>query len=461
MYAILDIETTGGKFNEEGITEVAIYRYDGHKVVDQFISLVNPEKEIQPFVVNLTGINNNMLRSAPKFYEVAKRIVEITENCVLVAHNAEFDYRVLRNEFNQLGFEFSRKTLCTVELSQHLIPDQPSYSLGKLVRTLGIPMSDRHRASGDALATVKLFKLLLEKDVEKNIIQQSIQSGITTVLPSKLLDIVEDIPSETGILYIHNTKGDIIYIEHSRNLKRKVNQHFTGQKEVSKRIQKHVASVTFSLTGNELIAQLKAHEEITINKPALNKKNKPVFKVGLYQKTNDQGYIQLSIDKPDKRKIPVCTFTNYAQARAVLIKLSEKFELCASINRLIPRDKVCIELNVEYCQGTCEHKEAPDSYNNRVSALIKHQQFEHPTMAIIDRGREVDERSVILIENGKYAGYGYYNLNFQLNKLEVLKTIITPTKDSLEKRHLIRSYIRKKKGLKFTPYGVQENLHDQ
>ena len=99
MYAILDIETTGGQYNEEGITEIAIYKFDGHQVTDKFISLINPERAIQPFVANLTGINNNMLRNAPKFYEVAKRIVEITDGCILVAHNAQFDYRILRTEF--------------------------------------------------------------------------------------------------------------------------------------------------------------------------------------------------------------------------------------------------------------------------------------------------------------------------------------------------------------------------
>ena len=172
IYAILDIETTGGKYNEEGITEIAIYKFDGHAVIDQFISLVNPEREIQPFVVNLTGINKNMLKNAPKFFEVAKRIVEITEDCIIVAHNAKFDHRILKAEFERLGFEFKRRTLCTVELSKELIPGQQSYSLGKLARSLGIPVSDRHRASGDALATVTLFKMLLAKDSKKNIIQE-------------------------------------------------------------------------------------------------------------------------------------------------------------------------------------------------------------------------------------------------------------------------------------------------
>ena len=212
MYCILDIETTGGQFNEEGITEIAIYKFDGHEVVDQFISLVNPEIPIQPFVVKLTGINNAMLRSAPKFFEVAKRIIEITSDCVIVAHNATFDYRILRTEFKRLGYDFQAKTLCTVELSKKLIPDQPSYSLGKLVRALGIPMSDRHRASGDAIATTKLFKMLLEKDVEKQILNDYIKQEIQKGIAPKLLDIVEHLPSKTGIYYIHNEKGDLIYI---------------------------------------------------------------------------------------------------------------------------------------------------------------------------------------------------------------------------------------------------------
>jgi DNA polymerase-3 subunit epsilon len=210
LYAILDIETTGGQFNEEGITEIAIYKFDGHEIVDQFISLVNPEKPIQPFVVKLTGINNAMLRSAPKFYEVAKRIIEITQDCIVVAHNSSFDYRILRTEFSRLGYDYIRPTLCTVELSQKLIPGQPSYSLGKLVRSLGIPVADRHRASGDAMATVKLFKMLLAKDVAKEILISSIKAEIKKGLTPKLLDIVESMPTKTGIYYIHNEKGDLI-----------------------------------------------------------------------------------------------------------------------------------------------------------------------------------------------------------------------------------------------------------
>ena len=187
MYAILDIETTGGKYDEEGITEIAIYQHDGQKVTDQFISLVNPERTIQPFVEKLTGINSKMLRNAPRFFEVAKRIIEITENCLIVAHNADFDYRILRTEFKRLGYNFERNSLCTVTLSQKMMPEMESFKLGKLVRSLGIPISDRHRAQGDALATVKLFELLLEKDSSKEILKSQIKALHTYHVPSKYL----------------------------------------------------------------------------------------------------------------------------------------------------------------------------------------------------------------------------------------------------------------------------------
>ncbi len=228
MYAILDIETTGGKYDEEGITEIAIYRFDGHTITDQFISLINPERPIQDFVTRLTGINNKMLRNAPKFYEVAKRIVEITADCIIVGHNAAFDYRILQTEFRRLGYEYIKNTLCTVELAQQLIPGKESYSLGKLVRSLGIPMSERHRASGDAKATLQLFKYLLEKDTKKDIITTYVKNDIRIEMTSRLLKILDELPERLGVFYIHNEEGRIIYVGKHKNIKNRVNQIFTS-----------------------------------------------------------------------------------------------------------------------------------------------------------------------------------------------------------------------------------------
>jgi DNA polymerase-3 subunit epsilon len=273
-FAIIDVETTGGKFNEEGITEVAIHRYDGVAIVDSFITLVNPEKEIQPFVVNLTGINNKMLRNAPKFFEIAKRIIEITENCVLVAHNSSFDYRVIKNEFNRLGYPYDTPTLCTVELSKKLLPEQESYSLGKLCRAIGIPVSDRHRANGDALATLKLFEILLQKDSEKHIVQNTIKVGNQRDLSGRLLKILDLLPPQSGLYYFHRYNGDIIYIGKGKNIKQAVNQVFLRTSNRTRAILKEMDSVTFDLTGSELIAKIKFQEEVTRIRPKHNNSKK-------------------------------------------------------------------------------------------------------------------------------------------------------------------------------------------
>ena len=454
MYAILDIETTGGQYNEEGITEIAIYKFDGHEVVDQFISLVNPEKPIQPFVVKLTGINNAMLRSAPKFYEVAKRIVEITEGCIIVAHNSQFDYRVLRTEFNRLGFNFERQSLCTVELSQKLMPEQKSHSLGKLVRALGIPMSDRHRATGDAMATVQLFKLLLAKDVEKEIIKSLIKTDTKKGIAPKLFDLLEGIPSVTGLYYIYKENGDLIYIGKSRNIKKRLNQHFTGISRKSKKIQREAFTIKYEETGSELIALLKECQEIKINKPVYNRsQKKTVFPWSVYAEKNAKGYICLKLQKTDGRKKEIVSFASITDAKNALHRIAEKYSLCNKINELESSNKEnCFGYELNTCNGACLGKESPEEYNARVTEFIDNNSFYNQSMIIIDRGRTIDEHSAVLIENGIYKGYAFYNLNYQITKINILKNILVPMENNKDAKNIIKAYIQKKKDLKIVRF---------
>ncbi|RED45950.1 exonuclease domain-containing protein [Seonamhaeicola aphaedonensis] len=449
MYAILDIETTGGRYNEEGITEIAIYKYDGHKVVDQFISLVNPERDIQPFVVNLTGINNNMLRSAPKFYEVAKRIVEITTDCIIVAHNAQFDYRILCTEFRRVGYDYERKSLCTVELSKNLIPGQQSYSLGKLVRSLGIPVSDRHRASGDALATVKLFKMLIDKDSEKSIIQNSVRANPKHQLEPRHIDIINELPSVTGVYYIHKADGEIIYIGKSKNIKKRINQHFTNTNPKSKKIQSLVSTVTYEETGSELVALLKESEEIKRLKPIFNRAlRRTIFTHALYSFIDEHNYINLKIDIADGRKKPITTFSNRQSGKSFILNAIEEYQLCQKLTGLYKTKTSCFNYDIKTCEGACIQKEPPELYNKRVNALISKNSYSNKNMVIIDKGRDIDERSTILIENGIFVGIGFFNLNYQINNIDILKSIITPMSNNRDTQHIIQSYLRKNKKVK-------------
>ncbi len=270
MYAIVDIETTGGKYNEEGITEIAIYRYDGHAIVDKFASLVNPEKRIQRFVVKLTGITDAMVARAPKFQELAKRIVEITDGCILVAHNADFDYRVLRKEFKNLAYDYERSTLCTIQLSKKLIPDLPSYSLGKLCKTVGIPVSNRHRADGDAFATVNLLELLLQKDQAKDIISQSIKDFSEVLKKEKLHTVISNTPIATGVFYLHQQNGRIMYIGKAKNMRSKISQLLAKKSKKIKTIQNKLATVSFDRSGTYLMARLIFNQKVALHKPRYN-----------------------------------------------------------------------------------------------------------------------------------------------------------------------------------------------
>ncbi len=453
MYAILDIETTGGQFNEEGITEIAIYKFDGHEIVDQFISLVNPEIPIQPFVVKLTGINNAMLRSAPKFFEVAKRIIEMTNDCVLVAHNADFDYRILRTEFRRLGYDFNVKTLCTVELSKKLLPEQPSHSLGKLVRALGIPMADRHRASGDAMATVKLFKMLLDKDLNKEIVKELIKFEIQKGIAPKLMDIVESLPSKTGIYYIHREDGNIIFVGKSRNIRKRVNQHFTGITKSAKKIQNEVFTVTYEETGSELIALLKEAEEIKIHRPIYNRMSpKSNFSWAIYAEKDANGYLNLKLQKADRRKKEIKSYTSQQEGKDALFRINSHYKLCQKLTGLVETKTHCFQHTTNECDGACVGKISALEYNERVQAFIEKNLFDNKTLAILDRGRTITERSVIFVEKGVYKGYAFYDLNYQINTIEILRNIIIPMQNNRDTRNSIQSYIRKAKAIKIVNF---------
>ncbi len=390
-----------------------------------------------------------MLRTAPKFYEVAKRIVEITEDCIVVAHNSEFDYRILRTEFNRLGFDYKRKTLCTVDLAKLLIPDQASYSLGKLTRSLGIPVSDRHRASGDAMATVKLFKMLLAKDVQKVIIQDAVKAEPKFKMEPNLKSIIEDLPSITGVYYVHNAQGEVIYIGKSKNIKNRVNQHFTSTSNKSKKMQVHVAAVTYEAAGNELVALLKESEEIKRIKPVHNRAmQRAIFTHALYSFVDENDYINFKIEKADGRKKSITTFSNAQSAKSFVHKAVDNYQLCQKLSGVYNTKKSCFKYDINECLGACIQEENPETYNKRALKLIHDNSYESLDLAIIDRGREVDERSVILIKNGIFKGLGYINLNYQVNNINVLETLITPMENNRDTQHIIQSYLRRNKKIK-------------
>ncbi|TKS56152.1 exonuclease [Mesohalobacter halotolerans] len=444
MYAIIDIESTGGKYNEEGITEIAIYKFDGHDVVDKFCSLINPERKIQAFVVKLTGINQEMLRFAPKFHEVAKRIVEITEDCIIVAHNAKFDYRILRTEFSRLGFDYQRQSLCTVELSKKLIPDMPSYSLGKLTKSLGIPLAKRHRAEGDAQATVKLLKLLLSKDKDKSVLNRYVRLKPKKQVDSKLLNFLDTLPQETGVYFFYDNNKNPLYVGKSKNIRKRINQHFTKDNPKSKSIQRLTEDVQFEITGNELVALLKENEFIKTLQPEFNNAlTKTEFTHGVYVNKDNDDYLNFKVKPVNDKLKALTTFSNLKSAKSFLEQIVNTYELCLNKTSLGNHQKSCFNYGIKACRGACLAKEKAENYNLRAKECINRYSFEGKSFLIITKGREPGEKSLVYIKKGDIAGFAYFDLNLQIKNREILERIITPIEHQRDAKHIVQSYMRK------------------
>lgn len=442
MYSIIDIETTGLSPRNEKITEIAIYVHDGEKVVDEFTTLLNPETEIPYRITQLTGINNKMVNDAPKFYEVAKHIVEMTKDTIFVGHNVHFDYNFIRKEFRELGYDYQRKKICTAKLSRKLLPGRRSYSLGKLCTELGIENPHRHRASGDASATVKLFEILLK--VEKNL-QELTLKGLNTSLDRK---IINNLSGEPGVYYFYNNSGEIIYIGKSKNIKERVMSHLSnnGSKRAIE-MRNQIADIGFELTGNELIALLLESNEIKKHKPLYNKAQRRTgFQHGLYYYMDDNSYLRLKIDKNTRDELPLTSFTSQLAAKSHLFTLVEAFRLCQKLCGLFNTKGACFHYNIKQCNGACIGEETPEIYNSRVKQAIEPYRFEKQNFLVVDKGRTDGEKSVIWVENGKYLGHGF--INFELNDslaIDDLKQCIKPFPDHRDVQQILRSYIKRNK----------------
>ena len=366
MFVIIDVETTGGSPRNSKITELAIYKYDGERIVDEFITLLNPEQPIPEFIVRLTGINDEMVSNAPRFFEIAKKIVEFTNDCVFVAHNVAFDYGMLRSEFKNLGYDFRLPHLCTVRAARYVIPGYKSYSLGNISKELGIEINGRHRAGGDALATTKLFELLLKKDPSnlKTFIQQELNPK--SMHPNLDLDVIDELPTKAGVYRFYNEFNQLIYIGKSINIKKRVEQHLRNTKTAKgiKLIQ-DLARVDYEMTGSELIAMLLESELIKLHRPIYNRRlRKSLFPFGLYDNVDENGYLQLSIQSTARLESqPLIHFTTRKEGSSYLMYVSENHQFCQKLCGLYQSKNSCFQYEIKQCNGACVGEESPDAYN--------------------------------------------------------------------------------------------------
>ena len=456
MYAIIDIETTGGQPHQDAITEIAIFLHDGEKVTEHFHSLINPERSIPYFITQLTGITDEMVQDAPKFYEVARQIVEFTEGRIFVAHNARFDYSFIKKQFNDLGYNYQRKTLCTVRLSRSLLPGQPSFSLGKLCKNLNIELVDRHRAIGDAAATAKLFDMLLKAD-QKEVTQAAVGLEVKAgTLPPRLTkDDINNLPEATGVYYMHNEQGEVTYVGKSKNIKKRIIQHLNIDYKSRKSLdfKNSIASISYELTGSELVALLFESHEIKRLKPLYNRKlRRNVYHSGIFLMEDEQGYKRLYYDKLSNGQMPLIALANHVKAKAFLFHKVAKHSLCQKLCDLYKTPHSCFDYQVQQCKGACIGKEAPEEYNQRVDEAISSFTYDQSNLVVIGKGRDRHERSVVMLENGRFIGFGYIDEIFSASSFDDFKQVITRYKDNQDAQQIIRGYLRQTHGDKLLQF---------
>ncbi|WP_051931229.1 exonuclease domain-containing protein [Gillisia sp. Hel_I_29] len=446
LFAIIDIETTGGGIKGNRLTEICIVLLKGETIVDKYTTLVNPEKIIPPQITALTGIDNEIVASAPKFAEVAKKIDEFTKDAIFVAHNVNFDYNVLRNEFNELEYEFTRKKLCTVRLSRKLIPGLFSYSLGNLCSSINIPLINRHRAEGDTDATVLLFKKLLALDVDFELIKTFLhpRSRQATLPPHLSESQIEDLPETPGIYLFKDKKQKVIYAGKASNIKKRVISHFYDKMSKEYHLGQETFFIDYTATGNELIALLLEAESIKKYYPKFNSAQKRqglVYQIINY--TNQRGITQLAIGKTKKVQNSIGTFYNRSQAVEKLEQLCEDFNLCPKYCTLQSNVTKCSHYKLKNCEGICDGLETVQEYNLKVSDAIDSLTLESETYVIMEKGRHYNEEAFILVKNGRYHGYGYIDTDVQISGIEDFDPFLKIQEATYHTHKIINWYLRK------------------
>lgn len=464
LFSVIDIETTGGMANRDKITEIAIVLYDGTKIIDKWETLINPERSIPHEITRITGITNEMVSNAPKFYEVAAKVVEMTEGAVFVAHNVRFDYSFIKEEFRQLGYTFTKKQLCTVRLSRKAFPGLTSYSLGNLIRHFNISVNNRHRAMDDTLATVDILGRVFNLESGKDHAEYLINEGIRTAqLPAAIsLQKLHDLPETPGVYYFYNSYNQVIYVGKSKNIKKRVFQHFSKTDNKSGKLMSKAVDISFEETGHELIAMLMESAEIKAIQPEVNKaqrtKEYPYFIHSFY---DQQGYLCFSWQKSNTKSRQQCNVINHYGskdgARGHLGYAVAEAGLCLCKSGLYERQVECFYHQTGECLGADMGRESVANYNLRaeVATELLKKKFDEDFLLIL-KGRQNDENVIILVEDGHYRGYGFVASDVSFHQIDILLSYIKKCTPNPECNQIVHTYIEKNNDFKKVALNLKE-----
>ncbi|MGF2412164.1 exonuclease domain-containing protein [Ferruginibacter sp.] len=435
MYAIVDIETTGGYAAASSITEISVFIHDGTRVVKHFETLINPQQSIPRYITALTGIDDDMVKDAPAFDEIADILFELLNENVFVAHSVNFDYSFVKHQLKNSGYELTAKKICTVRLGRKIFPGLPSYSLGNLCRSLNIHIENRHRAGGDAKATVTLFEYYLANNGDVFINEMLKKSSKDQWLPLYLeKKEIDQLPAKPGVYYFHNSKDKIVYVGKAINIKKRVSSHFTHNDPDRKRqnFLRNIHKVTHKECATELEALVLESTEIKRIWPLYNRSQKqPLQKYALYLFEDARGYMRLAIDKKKKNISALYVFNLLHEGLVMLQKMIEEFELNA---------KLCFVDKTPFTINDYEFLEPPSIYNGKVNRALEALNEQLPTFAVVDKGITAEEKLCLLIERGSFWGMGYIPKKLKPTSCSEIKNYLNPYADNDYIRNSIYSF---------------------
>jgi len=446
MFAVIDLETTGGNAVRDRITEIAIVVHDGEKVVSKFSSLINPGQFIPSYITDITGIDDEMVSGSPTFRELTTTILEMTEGCVFVAHNVGFDYGFLKESFARLGIEFNRPQMCTVRTARRVIPGLPSYSLGRLCKQLGIDIFDRHRAMGDAQATVLLLERLIAQ--EPKILQLEQTIDVYYKIPEHLdRELLDRIPERPGMYFLHNQKGETLFAGNSRNIRRDTLKMLrTNQKSKSPFDPVDIFDLSWELTGNELLAALRLPVEVSRREIAQVKTTKTRrYKAAVYSYHDQRNCLRFYIGPHRKGQANWGEFPSPADAKTALWERVRRHQLCAFHVGL---EEVCSDSNCTSCIEEID----PSTHNQKMESALDGLGFPFPNFFILTTGRSQDEVSVLCVEKGICIGYAYLDSNQSWSDPDHVRDMLNPFPQLAQGSRIVRQFLPKMKRARIVPY---------
>jgi DNA polymerase-3 subunit epsilon len=398
-----------------------------------------------------------MVFSAPSFKEVAAEIHKKLNGKVFVAHNAHFDYAFLKKEFEHAGLQWQCKKLCTVRLGRKIIPGLRSYSLGSLAQSLGIEIMNRHRAGGDAAATVKIFDQLLQRDRDNHILKALKKNSGETILPPNLSkEEFDKLPAKCGVYYFHDARGNVIYVGKAINIKKRIAGHFTGDaREWSRsRIRNEIHHISYELTGNELIALILESQEIRKLWPRYNQAQKyRAEEWGVYNYEDRNGFLRFSVNLVTRGSRPLIRFSTKGDAWNFLWQKVRENGLCPKLSGLQIAKGLCFEYQTGECKGACMGVEAAKKYNRRAENAVSAFCEKGNSVAIIGKGRDANEQSLVLVEQGSYFGFGFFGRDTSICDMASARTYVRKSVETPAVQNLINSYLTNPRGSEVITFG--------